>query len=123
MGTETPPPKKIAPFSGESWLSPNTWFLAPRRVHSPKGISSGSSFLAQLMVVTGWLGSRVVSVLDSGAEVQIAVATLSVNSLRQTAHTHCASVHQAAKLVAALLRVAGVTAGLAESNGSLPPGL
>jgi len=33
------------------------------------------------------------------------------------------SVHQAAKLVAALLSVAGVTAGLAESNGSLPPGL
>ena len=28
-------------------------------------------------------------------------------------------VHQAAKLVVALLRVAGVTAGLAESNGSL----
>jgi len=26
-------------------------------------------------------------------------------------------------LVTALLRVAGVTAGLAESNGSLPPGL
>jgi len=47
------------------------------------------------------------------------------NSLRQTAHTHCVSVHQAAKLVAvaALLRVAGVTAGLTESNGSLPPGL
>jgi len=38
---------------------------------------------------------------------------LSGNSLRQTAHTHCASVHQAAKLVAALLRVVGVTAGLA----------
>ena len=34
-----------------------------------------------------------------------------------------ASVHQAAKLVAALLRVARVTAGLAESNGSLPLGL
>jgi len=32
------------------------------------------------------------------------------NSLRQTAHTHCASVHQAAKLVAALLWVAGVQA-------------
>ena len=45
------------------------------------------------------------------------------NSLRQTVHTNRASVHQAAKLVAALLRVAGVTAGLAESNGSLPPGL
>ena len=50
---------------------------------------------------------------------------LSGNSLRQTVHTHCASasVHQAAKLVAALLRVAGVTAGLAESNGSLSSGL
>ena len=65
---------------------------------------------------------REVSVLDSGAVgawVQIAVATLSGNSLRQAVHTHCASVHQAAKLVAAPLRVAGVTAGLAESNGSL----
>jgi len=48
---------------------------------------------------------------------------LSGNSLRQTVHTHCASVHQAAKLVAALLRVEGVTAGLVESNGSLPLGL
>jgi len=45
------------------------------------------------------------------------------NSHRQTVHTHCASVHQAAKLVAAFLRVAMVTVGLAESNGSLPPGL
>ena len=44
-------------------------------------------------------------------------------SLPQTAHIHFASVHQAAKLVAALLRVARVTADLAESNGSLPPGL
>ena len=59
----------------------------------------------------------------SRARVQIAVATLSSNSLRQTVHTHRASVHQAEKLVAALLRVAGVTLGLAESNGSLPPGL
>ena len=74
---------------------------------------------------SGWLGSRVVSVLDSGAErawVQIAVASLSGSSLRQTVHTYRASVHQAAKLVAALLRVARVTAGLAASNGSLPSG-
>jgi len=65
----------------------------------------------------------VVSVLDSGAEGlgSNRIATLSGNSLRQTVHTHRASVHQAAKLVAAILRVAGVTAGLAESNGSLPP--
>ena len=67
-----------------------------------------------------------VSVLDSGAvgaRVQIAAATLSGNSLTQTVRTHCASVHHAETLVAALLRVAGVTAGLAESNGNLPPGL
>ena len=57
------------------------------------------------------------------AWVQFASATLSGNSLRQTVHTHRASVHQAAKLLAALFRVAGVTAGLAESNDSLPPGL
>jgi len=68
-----------------------------------------------------WLGSRVVSVRRR-VEVQIVAATLSGNSIRQTVHTHCASVHQAAKLVAALLKVAGVTASLAESDGSLPPG-
>ena len=54
---------------------------------------------------------------------RVRVVEFSYNSLRQTVHTHCACVHQAAKLVAALLRVAGVTAGLAESNGSLLPGL
>jgi len=42
-----------------------------------------------------------------------------LNSLRQTVHIHRASVHQAAKLVAVLLRVARVTVGLAESSGSL----
>jgi len=57
------------------------------------------------------------------AWVEIAAATLSGNSLRQTVHTNHASVHQAAKLVAALLRVVGVTAGLEESNGSLMLGL
>ena len=51
------------------------------------------------------LVSRVVSVLDSGAEGP--VATLSGNSLRQTVHTRRDSVHRPAKLVAALLRVAG----------------
>jgi len=63
----------------------------------------------QSILNLGWFGSRVVSVLDSGvrAWVRIASATLSGNSLRQNVHTHCASVHQAAKLVAVL----------AESNG------
>ena len=86
---------------------------------SGQSISSCSSTYA-------WLGSRVSACWTQAqyrARVQIAVATLSGNSLRQTVHTHCASVHQAEKLVATLLRVAWVTAGLAESNGSLPPGL
>jgi len=43
---------------------------------------------------------------------------LSGNSLRQVVHTHRTSVYRAAKLVAALLRAAGVTAGLAESNAA-----
>jgi len=59
----------------------------------------------------------VVGVLDLGAEGLLG------NSHRQTVHTHRASVHQAAKLVATLLRVAGVTAGLAGKNGSLLLGL
>jgi len=69
-----------------------------------------------LSKMIGWLGSRVVSVLESAA---------TLSGLRQTVHTHRASVHQAAKLVAALLMVVRVTAGLAEStcNGRLPPGL
>ena len=85
-----------------------------------------SNDMAQCTVKLGWLGSRVVSLLRlrrRKAQVQIAVATLSGNSLRLSVHTRCASVHQTAKLVAALLRVVWVTAGLAESNGSLPPGL
>jgi len=50
--------------------------------------------------------------LDSGAEGP-GFKSLMGNGL---------SVHQAAKLVAALLTVARVTAGLVESNGSLLPG-
>jgi len=56
-----------------------------------------------------WIGLR-----RRRARVQIAVTSLSGSSRRQTVHTNCASVHQAAKLVAALVRVAGVTAGLAK---------
>jgi len=73
----------------------------------------------------GWLCSRVVSVLDSAAEGPGSNRSRDVsgNSLRQTVHTHRTSLHQAAKLVAALFRVAGLTAAVAESNGSLPSGL
>jgi len=74
----------------------------------------------------GWLGSRVVSVLDSGAEgpgFKSQPRRCRATVLGKLFTPICASVHQAAKVVVALLRVAGVTAGLAESNGSLPPGL
>ena len=77
--------------------------------------------------VVGWLGSRVVSVLDSGAESpgfksQSRRCRVTVLGKLFTPIWEPFSVHQAAK-VAALLRVAGATAGLAESNGSLPSGL
>jgi len=65
----------------------------------------------------GWLGSRVVSVLDSGAEGP-GFKSQPRRCLRQTVHIHPASVHQAAKLVAALLQVARITAGLVESNAA-----
>ena len=48
--------------------------------------------------------------VQKGPRVQIAAATLSGNSLRQAVHTHRASVHLPAKLVAAVLRVVGVMA-------------
>jgi len=68
----------------------------------------------------------VVSVLYSGAKgprFKLQPQCCPVTVLGKTVHTHLSSVHQAAKLVAALLRVAGVTAGLAKSNGSLLLGL
>jgi len=70
-----------------------------------------------------WGGSVAEWLSCSRARVQIAAATLSGSSFRQTVHTHRASVHQAAKLVATLLRVVRVTAGLAESIGSPTTGL
>jgi len=78
------------------------------------------------LVQRGWLGIRMVSVLDSVAEgpgLKSQSRRCRITVLGKLLTTHCASVHQAAKLVAALLRVTGVTAGLAKSNGSLPPGL
>ena len=64
--------------------------------------------------------------LDSGTEgpgFKSQLRRCRVTVLGKLFTPHCASVHQAAKLVAGLLKVAEVTAGLAESNGSLPPGL
>ena len=86
-------------------------------ITTPTTITTAAVVVVVVFVVF-W---ALVSVLDSGrrrAWVQIAAATLSGDSFRQTVHAHRACVHQAAKLVAVLLRVAMVTAGLTESNGS-----
>jgi len=70
-----------------------------------------------------WLGSRMVSVLDSGAEGP-GLKSQPRRCLRRTVHTHRASVHQTAKLVAALLRVAGGNCRPGEKYWQqLPPGL
>ena len=120
-----------------SYLAPFLWYYHLYGVWLPVGrpnLKKSFTFRKQMCTdafqfsihtTQGWLGSRAVSVLDSGAEgtgFKSQPRRYRV-SLRQTVHTHCASVHQAAKLVAALLRLPGVTAGLAESNGSLPLGL
>jgi len=57
----------------------------------------------RLYFTFGWLGSRVVSVLDSGAEgpgFKIVVTTLSGNSLRQTVNTAGFMTHVTCRLTA-----------------------
>jgi len=78
---------------------------------------------SRLWLYAGLVGSNNHQWLKADLVVCVNPSSQSLRCLRQTVHTHCASVHQAAKLVAAFLRVAWVTVGLAESNGSLPPGL
>jgi len=92
--------------------------LDPKHFGLEPPLSTGDG--VELIHIAEWLACWTQA---QKARVQIATATMSGNSLRQTGHTHCASVHQAAKLVAALLRVARITAGLAERNGSLTPSL
>ena len=108
----------VQPFWHSSWLCPTDRYADHRTL-----ITIGH-ILMFLHVIWPNAGGSVAEWLACWrGRVEIAVTTLSGNSLWQTVHTRHASVHQAAKLVAALLRVAGVTAGLAESNGSLPPGV
>jgi len=81
-------------------------------------------FFLKSTLTDGLLGSRVVSVLDSGTVgpgFKLHPRRCWVTVLGKL---FTPIVHQAAKLVAALLKVARVTAGLAaESNGSLLLGL
>ena len=76
--------------------------------------------------VSGRLGSRLVSVLDSGAEgpgfkSQPRRCRVTVSGKLFTPIVPLFTKQR--NLVAALLRAARVTTGLAESNGSLPPDL
>ena len=76
--------------------------------------------------IIGWLSSRVVSVLDSGAEgpgFKSQPRRCQVTVLGKLFTPIVPLFTKPQNLVAALLKVAGVTAGLAESNGSFPPGL
>jgi len=124
-------------YSGYAW--PQTRHAAPVRVDSStpnftpiwkekireRGWKEKDESVKEMGMnrLGGWQGKESAGGEGSTGIILKLLITLSGNSFRQTVHTHCASVHQAAKLVAALLRVAAVTAGLAESNGSLPPGL
>jgi len=100
---------------------------AGRRAEPTQDVDDAYNLQCSTMIHYWWLGSRVVSVVNSGAEgpgfkSQPRRCWVTVLGKLFTPIVSL-SVHQAAKLAAALLRVAGVTAGLAESNGSLPPGL
>ena len=77
-------------------------------------------------VYVRWLGSRVVSALDSGAEgprFKSQSRRCRVTVLGKLFTPIVPLFTKQRNSVAALLRAARVTAGLAESNGSLPPGL
>jgi len=44
-------PLKIDPWHGVIWTPSNTWFLGPKRVNTPNGISIGSAIFAQFTAV------------------------------------------------------------------------
>jgi len=99
--------------SAENWLLPSTSLVA-----------------IVISVCISSVGGSIAEWLDCWTEAQKGPGSyrsrdaVGETGLNQFVHTHCAPVHHAAKLmIAALLRVAVVTAGLVESNGSLRPGL
>ena len=82
--------------------------------------------LSSTYPILGWLGSRVVSVLDSGSEgpgFKSQPRRCRVTVLGKLFTPIVPLFTKQQNWQQPSLRVAGVTAGLAESNGSLPPGL
>ena len=104
----TPPTPSVflTPFLPPNQRRRSTEGNSPCTVHTRTHTRIHSQILHSFMggSVAEWLACWIQA---QKGRVQIAVATLSGNSLRQTVHTHRASV----------------TAGLAESNVSRPPGL
>ena len=92
-------------------------FLVPDHPVVPGKRSLNGCVCVCVSGLVGWLGSRVVSMLDSGAEGP----RFKSQPQRCWVKVTCrASVHQAAKVVAALLTVARVTACLAERQTKHP---
>jgi len=87
--------------------------LQPRLSHTHK-----YSWMPHLSSPKCWQGGSVAEWLASWTRVQQARVQIAAEHCRVTVlgKLFTPFVHQAAKLVAALLRVAGVTGGLAESN-------
>ena len=92
-----------------------------RHLFAEKLQSSSKVRLSNCLVTEGWLGSRVVSMLDSGTEgpgFKSQPPCCRVTVLGKL-FTSCLC-SPSSKIGSSLLKGCGVTTGLTESNGSLP---
>jgi len=81
-----------------------------------------NAYFTCMHISTGRLGSRVASVLDSGAEGPGFKSQPRRCRVTSCSHQLCLC-STGSKIGSSPVKGCGVTAGLAESNGSLPPGL
>ena len=108
--------------SGDKIADRQTHTETHRHAHhnTPRSPITGEITTLQLY----WLGSRVVSVLDRRVRVQIAVATLSgITVLGKLFTPIVPLLTKQRNWQQPFQEFARVTAGLAESSDSLPPGL
>jgi len=96
------------------WLLKILW---PENTSSHIGLSRHLEFIIEQSHQVNWVSGSLDSRVTGPLGHKMWPSSISA------VHTLRASVHQTAKLVVALIKVAGETAGLAESNDSLPPGL
>ena len=94
----------LTSIRGAEWLA--CWTQAQKDIHCVLlYFFTYSVCLSVCLCVFVYGPCCLIQIKGRRAWVQIAAATLSGNSPRQTVHTHRASVHQAAKLVAVLSMV------------------